>query len=88
MVLRALRSAASTGLLVAYGTRLRWRHALIRDAVLATLLPPAQAVLARRAAAEMSARGGRTMTRSRPSSLRWLATQRAQAGRPELCAPL
>jgi hypothetical protein len=44
MVLRALRSAASTGLLVAHGTRLRWRQALARDAVLATLLPPEQAV--------------------------------------------
>ena len=44
MVLRALRSVASTGLLVAHGTRLRWRQALTRDAVLATLLPPEQAV--------------------------------------------
>ncbi|MDQ4021031.1 MAG: AAA family ATPase [Actinomycetota bacterium] len=58
VVLRALRSATSAGLLVAHGARLRWRHALTRDAVLATLLPPEQAVLARRAAAEVSARGG------------------------------
>ncbi len=57
-VLRALRAATGAGLLVADGTRLRWRHALTRDAVAATLLPPEQAVLARRAAAEVSARGG------------------------------
>ncbi len=57
-VLRALRAASGTGLLVADGTRLRWRHALTRDAVVATLLPPEQAILARRAAAVVSARGG------------------------------
>ncbi len=57
-VLRALRAAAGAGLLVADGARLRWRHALTRDAVVATLLPPEQAVLARRAAAEVSVRGG------------------------------
>ncbi|MDQ3990231.1 MAG: LuxR C-terminal-related transcriptional regulator, partial [Actinomycetota bacterium] len=57
-VLRALRAATSAGLLVADGARLRWRHALTRDAVVATLLPPEQAVLARRAATEVSARGG------------------------------
>ncbi len=57
-VLRALRAATSAGLLVADGPRLRWRHALTRDAVMATLLPPEQAVLARRAAAEVSSRGG------------------------------
>lgn len=57
-VLRALRAATGAGLLVPDGARLRWRHALTRDAVLATLLPPEQAVLARRAAAQVSSRGG------------------------------
>jgi DNA-binding CsgD family transcriptional regulator len=57
-VLCALRAATDAGLLVADGVRLRWRHALTRDAVVATLLPPEQAVLARRAAAEVSVRGG------------------------------
>jgi DNA-binding CsgD family transcriptional regulator len=56
-VLRALRQAAAAHLLVADGRRLRWRHALTRDAVLATLLPPERAALARRAARVLRSRG-------------------------------
>ena len=40
------------------GDRLRWRHALTRDAVVAGLLPPERAALARRAAAALADRGG------------------------------
>ncbi|MGH3696890.1 MAG: AAA family ATPase [Pseudonocardiaceae bacterium] len=58
VVLRALRAAAGAGLLAPTRARLRWWHALTCDAVLATLLPPEQAALARRAAALVSARGG------------------------------
>ena len=47
----ALRAAADVGLLVVADGRLRFRHALTRDAVLATLLPPERAALAARAAA-------------------------------------
>ena len=46
----ALRAAADVGLLVVADGRLRFRHALTRDAVLATLLPPERAALAARAA--------------------------------------
>ncbi|HEY7008667.1 MAG TPA: ATP-binding protein, partial [Jatrophihabitantaceae bacterium] len=49
-VLAALRSAAEAGLLWPDPQRLRWRHALTRDAVLATLVAPERAHLARRAA--------------------------------------
>ncbi|MDT3443899.1 AAA family ATPase [Pseudofrankia sp. BMG5.37] len=48
-VLDALR-AAHPRLLVSDGATLRWRHALTRDAVLASLLPPERAALARRVA--------------------------------------
>ncbi len=56
-VLDALRAAADVGLLTADDGRLRWRHALTRDAVLATLLPPETAALATRAARVLDARG-------------------------------
>jgi len=49
-VVAALR-AAHPGLLVAAGGRSRWRHALTRDAVLATVIPAEQVGLARRGAA-------------------------------------
>jgi DNA-binding CsgD family transcriptional regulator len=57
-VLDALDAAATAGLLVADGDRLRWRHALTRDAVLAAVLPPERAAVARRAAAALVDRGG------------------------------
>lgn len=49
-VLDALRAGAGAGLLTVDDRRLRWRHALTRDAVLATLLPPERAALAAAAA--------------------------------------
>jgi DNA-binding CsgD family transcriptional regulator len=55
-VAEALRAAVDASLLVIdpqAGGGLRWRHALTRDAVLARLLPPERAVLARRAAATL-----------------------------------
>jgi DNA-binding CsgD family transcriptional regulator len=58
-VLAALRAAAALGLLVVTDGRLRWRHTLTRDAVLATLLPPERAALAARAAAVLDERGER-----------------------------
>jgi DNA-binding CsgD family transcriptional regulator len=56
-VLDALRAAAGVGLLTAEDGRLRWRHALTRDAVLATLLPPEAAALAARGARVLDERG-------------------------------
>ena len=53
-----LRTAADVGLLMSSGGRLRWRHMLVRDAVLAMLLPPEHAALARRAADRLDARAG------------------------------
>src|SRR5690349_3162403 len=50
VVVAALRAATDVGLLVVADGRLRFRHALTRDAVLATLLPPERAALAARAA--------------------------------------
>src|SRR4029077_6458708 len=49
VVLRALSAAVDAGLLVAEAGRLRWRHALTREAVLAGMLPPEKAAVARRA---------------------------------------
>ncbi|MFG2005368.1 ATP-binding protein [Spirillospora sp. NPDC048911] len=57
VVLGAAR-AAQPRLLVAAGDALRWRHALTRDAVLATVPPPVRAVLARRSAEALLDRGG------------------------------
>jgi DNA-binding CsgD family transcriptional regulator len=56
-VLTALRAATDVGLLMATDGRLHWRHALTRDAVLATLLPPERAALAARAAHALDERG-------------------------------
>ncbi|WP_258572824.1 ATP-binding protein [Actinomadura parmotrematis] len=56
-VLAALR-AAQPRLVVTEGEALRWRHALTRDAVLASLTAPERAVLARRSADALLARGG------------------------------
>ncbi len=60
-VLEALRAAVEVGLLVVAEGRLRFRHALTRDAVLATLLPPERAALAARAARVLDARGDRAV---------------------------
>ena len=50
-VLDALRAAAHVHLLTVDGAgRLRWRHALTRDAILAALLPPERAAIAGRGA--------------------------------------
>ncbi len=56
-VLQALRGAVEVGLLIVEDGRLCWRHALTRDAVLATLLPPERAALAARAAHALDGRG-------------------------------
>jgi len=56
-VLVALRSAEEAGLVLPDPGRLRWRHALTRDAVLVTLLAPERAQLAGRAA-DALAEGG------------------------------
>jgi DNA-binding CsgD family transcriptional regulator len=58
VVIDALRAAVGAQLLVEAGDGLRWRHALSRDAVLATVFAPQRAVLARRAAAACQRRGG------------------------------
>ncbi len=57
VVLAALRAAESAHLLVTRDAVLRWRHALTREAVLASMLPPERAVHARRAAGVLLARG-------------------------------
>jgi tetratricopeptide (TPR) repeat protein len=58
VVIDALHAAVEAQLLVEAGGELRWRHALTRDAVLATVFSPQRAVLARNAAAECRRRGG------------------------------
>ncbi len=58
VVIDALHAAVEAQLLVEVGDELRWRHALTRDAVLATVFAPRRAVLARSAAAECQRRGG------------------------------
>jgi len=60
-VSQALRAAVGQALLVADGPVLRWPHALTRDAVLATLLPPERAALAARAARVLDGRGDRAL---------------------------
>jgi len=57
-VLAAARAAADAHLLVAEQNRLRWRHALTREAVVGTLLPPEWSAIAMRAARALHARGG------------------------------
>ena len=56
--LAAMRGAAAAHLLVADEGRLRWRHSLTREAVLATLVPPERAALARAAAEALLDRRG------------------------------
>ncbi|MGK5111749.1 ATP-binding protein [Geodermatophilus sp. CPCC 205506] len=57
VVLAAARAAADAHLLREDAGRLRWRHALMREAVLGGLLPPERAALARRVAEALLARG-------------------------------
>lgn len=76
--LAALRAATDAGLLVADGDRLRWRHALTRDAVLATLIPPERAALASAAADVLVGRG--------PDERALAAELFVTAGRPERAA--
>ncbi len=81
-VLAALRAADTAHLLVTQDLTLRWRHALTREAVLATVLPPERAVHARRAADTLLARG-------RPDDDVTAATLLADAGAgPEAAALL
>jgi DNA-binding CsgD family transcriptional regulator len=51
VVVAALRAAVAAYLMEPEHDRFVWRHALMREAVLARMLPPERAVLARRAAA-------------------------------------
>jgi DNA-binding CsgD family transcriptional regulator len=53
----ALESAVHAQLLVSAGTRMAWRHALTRDAVLATVVAARRAVVAGAAAATLRRRG-------------------------------
>ncbi len=56
-VLEALRAAEGSRLLTVDAGTLRWRHALTHDAVLGLVLPPERAMLSRRAAEVLLARG-------------------------------
>ena len=56
-VLAALRAAEEARLLLVDAGTLRWRHSLTREAVLALVLPPELALLSRRAAEALLARG-------------------------------
>ncbi len=67
LVTRALRRVTSD-LLVLHDGRLGWRHALTRDAVLATVLPPDRARLATRAA-DLVLLGGRPDARRQAAEL-------------------
>ena len=80
VVLRSLRAGVEANLLVPAGPRLTWRHALTRDAVLATLLPPERAALAARLADRLDRRNDADAP-SR-AALLW-----AEAGRPDRAVP-
>ncbi len=95
-VVEGLRAATDAGLLVADGMRpatgptpagvrpgprLEWRHAMVGDAVLTTLLPPERTALARRAAEALAARG-------RPGDEALAADLFAMADEPERAAAL
>ena len=75
----ALRVIADAGLLVAEARRLRWRHALTRDVVLAGMLPPERAGLAR-AAANVVAATGDLQSVALQAELLTLAGERELAG--------
>lgn len=80
-VLRALRAGVAQALLVADGAVLRWPHALTRDAVAASLLPPERAVLAGRAARVLAERAG-------PDDEPRAAELFAEAGEPDAATRL
>ena len=79
-VLGVLRAGVESNLLSSDGARLVWRHALTRDAVLATLLPPERAAVAARIADRLDRRGD-DEARRRAAHL-W-----ADAGRPDRAVP-
>jgi DNA-binding CsgD family transcriptional regulator len=79
-VLGVLRAGVESNLLTSDGARLVWRHALTRDAVLATLLPPERAAVAARVADRLDRRGD-DEARRRAAHL-W-----ADAGRPDRAVP-
>ncbi len=57
VVIDALRAATEVRLVVAAGTELRWRHALTRDVIRGTLMPPERVLMAERAAQALLERG-------------------------------
>ena len=77
-VLAALRTAVSAGLLATVDGRLTWRHALTREAVLASLLPPDRAAVAGRLAAALEERD-RPGDREAAASLHAVAGDHAHA---------
>ncbi len=77
--LEALRAGTAAGLLVADGLRLGWRHALTREAVLATMLAPELADVALRAAETIAAQADPDQDRLE-ADLRAIAGDRAGAG--------
>jgi DNA-binding CsgD family transcriptional regulator len=79
-VLGVLRAGVESNLLASDGARLVWRHALTRDAVLATLLPPERAAVAARVADRLDQRDD-DEARRRAAHL-W-----ADAGRPDRAVP-
>ena len=83
-VLGALRAGVASNLLTADGPRLTWRHALTRDAVLATLLPPERAALAARLAERLDLRSDADAA-SR-AALLWAEAGRADRAVPALLA--
>ena len=83
-VLGALRAGVASNLLTADGSRLTWRHALTRDAVLATLLPPERAALAARLADHLDLRSDADSA-SR-AALLWAEAGRADRAVPALLA--
>ena len=88
----ALRSGVEVGLLARDGGTLRWRHALMREAMLAGLLPPEQEALAAQAAEVLDTSAGAAAggidrpgdaARGRRAAELW-----EQGGRPDRAAAL
>ncbi|MFC9975756.1 ATP-binding protein [Spirillospora sp. NPDC127200] len=80
MLLAGLRAATEGGLLHAESGELTWRHALTREAVLAALLPPERAAIARRAGRLLDT-GGVGEADARAVELFGAAGDHDQAGR-------
>lgn len=80
VLLAGLRAATRAHLLRAEGDELTWRHSLTREAVLAGLLPPERAVMARRAA-ELLDGGGVGEADVRAAELLAAVGERERAGR-------